>query len=101
MIYSLAVPGPIDNVEELRVLQWHGEPGHAFAPGELMVELETHKAIVEVRAAQPGILREVRCAEGQWQPVGAALALLSDAADEALPAPGEPLAAMTVQFDFC
>ena len=101
MIYSLAVPGPIDNVEELRVLQWHGEPGHAFAPGDLMVELETHKAIVEVRAAQPGILREVHCAEGQWQPVGAVLALLSDEAGEALPAPGEPLAAMTVSFDFC
>ena len=31
MIYQLVVPGPIEDVEELRVLQWHGEIGTAFA----------------------------------------------------------------------
>jgi pyruvate/2-oxoglutarate dehydrogenase complex dihydrolipoamide acyltransferase (E2) component len=54
MIYALAVPGPIEDVEELRVLQWHGEPGTRFAAGEMIVELETHKAVVEVRARRAG-----------------------------------------------
>lgn len=60
MIYLLAVPGPIEDVEEVRVLEWHGEPGHAFAAGDLIVELETHKALVEVRAGQPGVMRRIR-----------------------------------------
>ena len=45
MIHRLQVPGPISDVEEVRVLQWHGEPGRAFAPDELIVEVETHKAV--------------------------------------------------------
>ena len=62
MIYKISVPAVAD-VEEIRVLEWHGEPGHRFDSGDLVVELETHKAIVEVRAGQPGVLREVL-----WRP---------------------------------
>jgi pyruvate/2-oxoglutarate dehydrogenase complex dihydrolipoamide acyltransferase (E2) component len=99
MIYALAVPGPIEDVEEVRVLEWHGQPGRAFAPGELVVELETHKALVEVRAGQAGVLRQILCAEGDWQAVGAPLALLSDDEAEALPAALDDLAAMPVEFE--
>lgn len=101
MIYSLSVPGPIEDVAELRVLQWHGAPGHGFAAGELVVELETHKAVVEVRAGHAGVLREILCPEGDWQEVGRTLALLSDGPDEPLPESGAPLAAMTVNFEIC
>jgi pyruvate/2-oxoglutarate dehydrogenase complex dihydrolipoamide acyltransferase (E2) component len=99
MIYALAVPGPIEDVEEVRVLEWHGQPGRAFAVGELVVELETHKALVEVRAGQAGVLRQIVCAEGDWQAVGAPLALLSDRPDEPLPAETDDLAAMAVEFE--
>src|SRR6185312_10163166 len=99
MIYTLAVPGPIEDVDEIRVLEWHGGVGHAFAVGELVVELETHKALVEVRAGQPGVLRVVICAEGDWQALGHPLAALSDTADEALPARLDDLAQMAVEFE--
>jgi pyruvate/2-oxoglutarate dehydrogenase complex dihydrolipoamide acyltransferase (E2) component len=99
MIYTLTVPGPIEDVEEVRVLEWHGQPGRVFAVGELVVELETHKALVEVRAGQAGVLRQILCAEGDWQAVGQPLALLSDAADEALPQTAEGLTAMAVDFE--
>ena len=78
MIHRLQVPGPISDVEEVRVLQWHGEPGHAFAPDELIVEVETHKAVVELRAQQSCVLRAILCAEGEWARIGATLALASD-----------------------
>jgi pyruvate/2-oxoglutarate dehydrogenase complex dihydrolipoamide acyltransferase (E2) component len=96
MIYALTVPGPIEDVEEVRVLEWHGEPGRAFVAGELVVELETHKALVEVRAGQAGVLRKILCEAGDWQAVGRPLALLSDDAGEALPesADGAPLLAV-------
>jgi len=99
MIYFLAVPGPIEDVDEVRVLEWHAEPGHAFAPGDLIVELETHKALVEVRAGQAGVLRQLVCAEGDWQVVGSPLALLSDTLDEALPEKTEGFPAMAVEFE--
>lgn len=98
MIYLLAVPGPIEDVEEVRVLEWHGEPGHAFAIGDLIVELETYKALVEVRAGQRGVLRRILNPAGDWQAVGKPLALLSDDSDEALPEASGDMPALAVEF---
>ncbi len=99
MIYKLAVPGPIEDVEELRVLEWHGTLGTAFAAGALIVELETHKAVVEVRAGRPGVLRQILCAAGDWEKIGQPLALLSDAPDEPLGDAASSAAPMLVEFE--
>jgi pyruvate/2-oxoglutarate dehydrogenase complex dihydrolipoamide acyltransferase (E2) component len=99
MIHKLVVPGPIEDVEELRVLEWHGAVGRVFAKGELIVELETHKAVVEVRAGQPGVLRRILCPAGSWEKVGNPLAILSDDADEALPVSAEGLESWLVEFE--
>ena len=99
MIYKLLVPGPIEDVEQVRVLEWHGGEGQAFAEGELVVELETHKALVEVRAGQAGILRSVISQEGDWVDIGSPLGLLSDKADEPVPESLEELAEMALSFE--
>ena len=99
MIYALTVPGPIEDVQEVRVLEWHGVAGQVFAVGELVVELETDKALVEVRAGQPGVLRSVLCGEGDWQALGRPLAILSDSAEEPLPTDTGDLALMAVEFE--
>ena len=99
MIYTLTVPGPIEDVDEVRVLEWHGAVGHDFAVGDLVVELETHKALVEVRAGQPGALRQIICAEGDWQAVGSPLAVLSDEPSEALPASTDDLEMLVVEYE--
>jgi pyruvate/2-oxoglutarate dehydrogenase complex dihydrolipoamide acyltransferase (E2) component len=99
MIYKLVVPGPIEDVEEVRVLEWHGTAGRRFSPGDMIVELETHKAVVEVRAGQPGILRQILRGPGEWQALGAPLALLSDQAEEVLPGAMDDLASWPVDFE--
>jgi pyruvate/2-oxoglutarate dehydrogenase complex dihydrolipoamide acyltransferase (E2) component len=100
MFYQLMVPGPIEDVEEVRVLEWHVEPGEAFKTDELLVELETHKAVVEVRAVQGGFLKGLLCPAGGWRKVGEPLALMSDSAEEE-PAPEDAaqLPAMPVEFE--
>jgi len=98
MIYKLIVPGPIEDVEEVRVLEWHGAAGRRLAPGDLIVELETHKAVVEIRAGQAGVLRRILRAPGDWQALGAPLALLSDGAEEPLPDATDDLASWPVEF---
>ena len=84
MLYVLAIPGPIEDVDEVRVLEWHGTEGHAFEPSDLVVEFETHKAVVEIRAGQRGFLRTILCRDGQWEKIGSPIAILSDTADEPL-----------------
>lgn len=85
MIYRLSVPAAVPGVDEIRVLEWHGKPGASFINDALIVELETHKAIVEVRAAQAGVLRRILAAPGDWKAIGIALALFSDQPDDEIP----------------
>ena len=99
MIFQLLVPGPVEDVEEVRILEWHGAAGKEFEPGDLVVELETHKAIVEVRAGRRAMLRSILCVEGDWQRIGEPLAVFSEAADEALPQTAGDLAALAVTFE--
>ena len=99
MIYSLIVPGTLEDVDEVRILEWHGEPGRAFAAGDLVVEFETHKAVIEVRAEKPAVLRQVFASPGDWQKIGAPIGLLSDTADEPLPETPEGLAAIDALYE--
>jgi pyruvate/2-oxoglutarate dehydrogenase complex dihydrolipoamide acyltransferase (E2) component len=99
MIWKLVVPGPIEDVDELRVLEWHGDVGQRFDVGALIVELETHKAVVEVRAGQSGTLRSVLCEAGAWEKIGRPLALLSDDSAEPLPASLEAVAPWLADFE--
>jgi pyruvate/2-oxoglutarate dehydrogenase complex dihydrolipoamide acyltransferase (E2) component len=101
MIYSLTVPGPIEDVEEVRVLEWHVELGQQVQVGAMIVELETYKALVEVRAGQSGVLRKIVCAAGDWQDIGKPVALLSDDATELLSGIDEDLPLMAVEFEVC
>lgn len=99
MMYLLSIPGPADDLSEMRVLQWHAAPGENVAQDSLVVELETHKAIVEVRAGQSAVLRKILCPEGEWGEPGRPLALLSEKADEPLAdGDGTPMAA---SFEIC
>jgi pyruvate/2-oxoglutarate dehydrogenase complex dihydrolipoamide acyltransferase (E2) component len=99
MIYQLSVPAAVPGVEEIRILEWHGEAGTHFAAGDLIVELETHKAVVEARAAQAGILREVRAEAGDWREIGTVLAVFSDRADELLPDGNVAKADLPIEFE--
>ena len=99
MLSKLVVPGPVDDVEEMRVLEWHGDVGRHFSTGELVVELETHKAVVEVRATQPGYLRQIVCEPGAWQRVGLPLAVFGDDRETPLPATIDDLRDWIVAFE--
>jgi pyruvate/2-oxoglutarate dehydrogenase complex dihydrolipoamide acyltransferase (E2) component len=99
MIYQLSVPAAVPGVEEIRILEWHLEPGAAIEAGNLLVELETHKAVIEVRAGQAGVLRQILAQAGDWRSIGLPIALFSSTADEDLPADGTAASAMLVEFD--
>lgn len=99
MIYQLTVPPAVPDVEEIRVLEWHGEPGTKFEVGDLIVELETHKAVVEARAGQAGVLRQINAGPGDWRAIGLALALFTDSPDEALSDEQNGAPELTIEFE--
>ena len=86
MLYKLVVPRAGGQTEdEIRVLEWHKRSGDLVEKGDLLVELETGKALIEVRAPGPCALRRALLDAGAWTRLGTPLAVLSDTLDEALP----------------
>jgi pyruvate/2-oxoglutarate dehydrogenase complex dihydrolipoamide acyltransferase (E2) component len=98
MIWKLVVPGSVEDIDELRLLEWHGAVGRTFAAGDLIVELETHKAVVEIRAGRQAVLRRMLAEPGSWHKPGDPLALLSS--DDAEPVPADPGAAEALPVEF-
>jgi pyruvate/2-oxoglutarate dehydrogenase complex dihydrolipoamide acyltransferase (E2) component len=84
MIYKLVVPPAVEGVEEFRILQWHKAEGDAIASDQLVVELETDKAIIEVRSARACVLRKIALSPGEWTRLGPPIAWFTDTAGEAL-----------------
>jgi len=67
--------------------------------GDLVLELDTHKAVVEMRASSKTVLRKILIEPGEWQRVGEPLAIVSDSADEPLPERAEDLAQASVIYE--
>lgn len=84
MIYRLTMPLTIEDNDAVRVLEWHGAPGTVFEAGALIVEVETHKALIEIRGERAAVLRRCCYAEGEWCRLGQTLAVLSDDPEEPL-----------------
>jgi pyruvate dehydrogenase E2 component (dihydrolipoamide acetyltransferase) len=68
-------------MEEGQVVRWLKAEGDTIASGELLAEIETDKATMELVARGDGILRAILVAEGGTAPVGEVIAVIA-AADE-------------------
>jgi 2-oxoglutarate dehydrogenase E2 component (dihydrolipoamide succinyltransferase) len=85
MIYQLVLPRSMEDIEEFSILEWHAGDGDAVAADGLLVELETQKAVLQVRSSHPVVMRRRLCQTGDWRRLGEPVALLSDRAEEPLP----------------
>jgi len=82
---DVTMPKLSDTMEEGKILKWLKHPGERVTIGEIIAEVETDKANMELEAYDEGTLAEVRVQEGESAPVGAVIAVLA--------APGEGAAA--------
>lgn len=88
MSIEIRMPKLSDTMEEGTILRWYKGVGDAVERGEVIAEVETDKADMEVEAEASGIIKEIRVPEGESAPVGAVLALLEEAeSTEQLAAP--------------
>jgi len=78
MSVDVTMPKLSDTMEEGKILKWLKHPGDNVAIGEIIAEVETDKANMELEAYDEGVLSEVRVQEGQSAPVGAVIAVLGD-----------------------
>jgi pyruvate dehydrogenase E2 component (dihydrolipoamide acetyltransferase) len=69
-------------MEEGQVVKWLKAEGDAVSHGEILAEIETDKATMELVARGDGVLRKILVEEGGTAPVGEVIALIAGADEE-------------------
>lgn len=88
MAIEILMPRLSDTMEEGKILKWLKKVGDRIEVGDIIAEVETDKADMEMEALDAGVLAEIRVHEGESAPVGAVIAVLSE--DGAGGVPVEP-----------
>lgn len=73
-------------MDEGRLIAWHKSEGDRVAEGDVLFEVETDKAAMEVPATTSGYLRRVLAKPEDIVPVAQVVAIITTTADEAVPA---------------
>lgn len=73
-----------------QLLAWHKKPGEAVAAGDVLFEVETDKAAMEVEAQKEGYLTDVSVEAGSDVPVGQVIAMISETPEGAVEAGNAP-----------
>ena len=77
------MPALSPTMTEGKLARWLKKPGDAVQPGDVIAEIETDKATMEVEAVDEGTLGEIKVAEGtEGVPVNAVIATLVGAGEE-------------------
>jgi pyruvate dehydrogenase E2 component (dihydrolipoamide acetyltransferase) len=94
MAREVVMPRLSDTMEEGKILKWHKRPGEEVAKGELLAEIETDKANMELEAYDSGVLTKIVVEEGGQAPIGQPIAYIGSRDEvEAAPSVGKPAAA--------
>jgi pyruvate dehydrogenase E2 component (dihydrolipoamide acetyltransferase) len=89
---DIHMPRLSDTMEEGAIAAWHKKPGDKVTAGEILVEIETDKAVMEHEAYDSGTLHEILVREGEQATIGQTIARIDDGRVEPL----EPLSSATV-----
>ncbi len=82
MAIVIDMPKLSDTMEEGKILSWLKREGDEVEPGEVLAEVESDKANMELEAYDPGFLRKILVADGASCPVGAPIAIVTEDPEE-------------------
>jgi pyruvate dehydrogenase E2 component (dihydrolipoyllysine-residue acetyltransferase) len=95
MITKVFMPKLSDAMETGKVIKWLRKEGEPVKGGDVIAEIETDKANVEIEAFGTGVLRKIVIPEGGQVPVGDLIGVIADPAEDistVTTAPAKPAA---------
>ncbi len=81
MATEVKIPIPDQTTEEVRIVKWNKAPGDTVAKGEVVLEVETDKSVIEVEATAQGVLIGQMAGENDMVPVGEIVAYVGQAGE--------------------
>jgi pyruvate dehydrogenase E2 component (dihydrolipoamide acetyltransferase) len=97
-VTRVVMPKLSDAMETGKIITWLKQEGDRIQGGDILAEIETDKADVEMEAFGAGVLRKILVSAGDRAPVGALLAVIAEPGEDiasvvaSAPAPAVPSA---------
>lgn len=82
MATKVSMPKLSDTMEEGLILKWLKKEGEAVKQGEIIAEVQTDKADMELEAYDTGIIRKIFVPEGKGAAVGKPIAIIGTATED-------------------
>ncbi len=76
MSVNIEMPKLSDTMTEGTLIKWHKQVGDTVEIGDILAEIETDKATMEMEAFDDGVITEILIKEGEKAPIGGTLAVL-------------------------
>ena len=77
MSVNIEMPKLSDTMTEGTLIKWHKQVGDSVEIGDILAEIETDKATMEMEAFDDGVITEILIQEGEKAPIGGVLAVLN------------------------
>ena len=77
-VVPIPMPKAGQSMEEGTITKWHVQPGAVVTKGQIIFEIETDKAIMDVDSPESGRIARILVAEGGVSPVQVTVAYLAD-----------------------
>lgn len=75
------MPRLSDTMQEGTITRWLKKPGDSVEKGEVVAEVETDKANMEIESFSTGVLEQILVAEGESAPIGQPIAIVGTGAN--------------------
>lgn len=75
---EVSMPRLSDTMQEGTITRWIKQPGDKVKRGDIIAEVETDKANMEIEAYDSGVLEQILIQEGEVAPIGQAIAIIGD-----------------------
>src|SRR5712691_7512544 len=81
-ISKVVMPKLSEAMESGKIIKWLKREGDRVQGGDILAEVETDKADVEMEAFGAGVLRKILVPAGEKAPVGTLIAVIAELADD-------------------
>jgi pyruvate dehydrogenase E2 component (dihydrolipoyllysine-residue acetyltransferase) len=82
MSIEITMPRLSDTMEQGTVISWQIKEGDTVSSGDVIADIETDKATMELQSFDDGVVAKLTAAEGQQVPVGTVIAVLADKGED-------------------
>src|SRR6266704_3679114 len=81
-VSKVVMPKLSEAMETGKIIKWIKKEGDRINAGDILAEVETDKADVEMEAFGAGVLRKILVKEGDRAPVGTLIAVIAEASED-------------------